>query len=112
MGITKTENFSKHENEVAKYAKALASPARIAILEILIERKECICGELVELLPLSQATVSQHLRELKDANLIKGEISGPKVCYCIDLEGWNQMVTLFGNLFTKTNILSATNECC
>ena len=112
MGLTKTENFSKKENDIAKIAKALSSPARVAILEILIEKKECICGELVDALPLSQATVSQHLRELKDAHLIRGEISGPKVCYCIDPQGWNQMLVLFGDLFAKAKSFVESKECC
>src|SRR5258707_11736293 len=70
--------------ELARVAKALGHPARVAILRLLIERHECICGEIVEVLPLAQATVSQHLKVLKDAGLVKGEVDGPRVCYCVD----------------------------
>jgi ArsR family transcriptional regulator len=66
------------------WAKALAHPARVAILRILAERGTCICGQVVEVLPLAQATVSQHLKELKEAGLVKGEVDGPRMCYCID----------------------------
>jgi DNA-binding transcriptional ArsR family regulator len=89
MGLAKTEDFSVKENKIARYAKALSHPARIAILQILVNRQTCICGDLVEELPLSQSTVSQHLRELKDAGLIKGEIEGVKTCYCIDENAWS-----------------------
>ncbi|MDB4286075.1 metalloregulator ArsR/SmtB family transcription factor [bacterium] len=87
MGFVKSQKYTAKQNELAAVAKALAHPARIAILEILFNRA-CICGEIVEELPLSQASVSQHLKELKNAGLIKGEIEGPKVCYCIDKSGW------------------------
>ena len=88
MGITKAEEFSVKDNRVAKYAKVLAHPARIAILKLLIQKQACICGDIVEALPLSQSTVSQHLKELKEAGLIKGDIDGAKVCYCIDEKEW------------------------
>ncbi len=84
MGLAKTEEFTVKDNKIAKYAKALAHPARIAILNILIKRRACICGDIVDELPLSQSTVSQHLKELKEAGLIKGDIDGARVCYCID----------------------------
>lgn len=70
--------------ELARYAKALAHPARVAILRLLMTRGECICGQIVDVLPLAQATVSQHLKVLKDAGLIQGEVDGPRVCYCVD----------------------------
>ena len=76
MGLTKSEEFTVKDNKLAKYAKALSHPARIAILRILIKRQSCICGDIVDELPLSQSTVSQHLKELKDAGLIKGDIEG------------------------------------
>ena len=76
MGLSKTAEFTQADVTVAKYAKALGHPARIAILRILLERQSCICGDIVEELPLSQSTVSQHLKELKDAGLITGDISG------------------------------------
>lgn len=84
MGRTKNEEFTIRDNKIAQYAKALAHPARVAILQLLLKRSTCVCGDIVDELPLSQSTVSQHLRELKDAGLIKGEIEGAKVCYCID----------------------------
>jgi DNA-binding transcriptional ArsR family regulator len=90
MGLTKTEAFTAGQNELAALAKALAHPARIAILEHLIRVNACICGDLVEELPLAQATVSQHLRELKAAGLIKGQIEGTSVCYCIDGRRWQE----------------------
>ena len=84
MGATKSYEFSAKENRLARYAKALAHPARVAILKILASKASCQCGDIVDELPLSQSTVSQHLKELKEAGLIKGEIDGTKVCYCID----------------------------
>jgi DNA-binding transcriptional ArsR family regulator len=88
MGLSKTEEFTVKENKIANYAKALAHPARVAILKLLLKKDTCICGDIVEELPLSQSTVSQHLKELKEAKLIKGEVEGAKVCYCIDEAEW------------------------
>jgi len=105
MVQTKTELFEPDVLACAAVAKALAHPARIAILKLLAEKQSCICGEIVDELPLAQATVSQHLKELKAAGLIKGEIAGPKVCYCIDAEGWKQSQRLLLQLFAHT-------ECC
>ncbi len=84
MAQDKRNLFSKEEFQLAEIAKALSHPARIKILKILSDKNVCICGDLVEQLPLSQSTVSQHLRELKRVGLIKGEIEGPKTCYCVD----------------------------
>jgi ArsR family transcriptional regulator len=86
MAKTKLEDFSTEELMLADAAKAMAHPARIKILKILSEYNACFCGEIVDLLPLSQATVSQHLKELKRVGLIKGEIEGPKTCYCINVK--------------------------
>ena len=83
MGTAKTEEFTIKDNRIARYAKALAHPARVAILQILVQRQSCICGDLVDELPLSQSTISQHLKELKSAGLITGEIEGVKTCYLI-----------------------------
>ncbi len=99
MGLTKAAEFTKDQNDLSVLAKALGHPARIAILQFLIQKKSCICGDIVEELPLSQSTVSQHLRELKNAGLIKGEIEGPSVCYCIDPKAWDQAKRVIGNLF-------------
>lgn len=107
MAISKTEEFTVKENKIAKYAKALSHPARIAILNLLIKNQACICGDIVNELPLSQSTVSQHLKELKESGLIKGEIDGTKVCYCIDEKEWenakNYLNTLFGSYLSKKN---------
>ena len=91
MGLSKTEEFTATQNELARWTKAMAHPARIAILEHLIQKKSCICGDIVDELPLSQSTVSQHLLELKKAGLIQGNIEGPRVCYCVDAGVWNRM---------------------
>lgn len=99
MGLTKTEEFTKAQNDLAVFAKALGHPARIAILQFLIKSKSCVCGDIVDELPLSQSTVSQHLSELKKAGLIKGDIEGPSVCYCIDLSNWERAKKMIGDLF-------------
>ena len=110
MGQAKSEEFSVRDNRIAEFAKALAHPARIAILRILIQRNACICGDLVDDLPLSQSTVSQHLKTLKDEGLIKGEIEGTKVCYCIDEKAWKEAAQYFSD-FTGL-IFQKTGGCC
>ncbi|MGV3503493.1 MAG: ArsR/SmtB family transcription factor [Adhaeribacter sp.] len=110
MGLSKTHEFSLADVSVANYAKALAHPARIAILRLLLERKACICGDIVEELPLSQSTVSQHLKELKEAGLIKGDISGTKICYCIDPQAWQQARQLLEGLFAQYR--AGGTNCC
>lgn len=110
MGASKVAEYSKQELELSKYAKALAHPARIAILNLLIDKQTCICGDIVEELPLSQSTVSQHLKELKAAGLIKGEIEGVSVCYCIDDKEWNKAKKLISNLFEKP--VRRNSDCC
>jgi len=110
MGATKSEEFSVKDNRVAKYAKALSHPARIAILKLLIKKQACVCGDIVDELPLSQSTVSQHLKELKDAGLIKGDIEGAKVCYCIDEKEWNIAKNLLNEIFVSYKLPAA--ECC
>ena len=94
MGASKTEAYSSKELTLAKYAKALSHPARVAILNVLLKKQSCICGDIVEELPLSQSTVSQHLKELKEAGLIKGDIDGVSVCYCIDEKEWKKASVL------------------
>ena len=107
MGSTKAEEFSVRDNKIARYAKALSHPARVAIVKLLIKKQACICGDIVEELPLSQSTVSQHLKELKEAGLIKGDIEGAKVCYCIDATEWESaksvMTDLFGSFDPKNS---------
>lgn len=99
MGLTKTEGFTKTQLELAAFAKALGHPARIAILQVLASRKACICGDIVEVLPLSQSTVSQHLKELKNVGLIKGDVEGPSICYCIDEKNWEKVKNSLAELF-------------
>jgi ArsR family transcriptional regulator, arsenate/arsenite/antimonite-responsive transcriptional repressor len=84
MALSKSEEFTKTENKISDWAKVLSHPARLKILKILAEKNACVCGDIVDLMPLAQATVSQHLKELKRVGFIKGEIEGPKICYCID----------------------------
>ena len=110
MGTSKSEQFTIRENKIAGYARALAHPARIAILDLLIKKQSCICGDIVDELPLSQSTVSQHLKELKEAGLIKGEIEGVKVCYCIDEKEWEQAKKYLTKLFT--DYTTNKGSCC
>jgi DNA-binding transcriptional ArsR family regulator len=99
MGITKSEIFTDKQNKLAQMMKALAHPARIAILQHLIKAQACINGDLVNELGLAQATISQHLKELKNAGLIQGTIEGTSVCYCIDPKVWKQYKTAFDSFF-------------
>jgi DNA-binding transcriptional ArsR family regulator len=99
MGLTKTAEFTRAQNQLAVLTKALGHPARIAIIQFLVKTKSCVCGDIVNELPLSQSTVSQHLKELKNAGLIKGDIEGPSVCYCIDEKAWSSAKQLIGDLF-------------
>ena len=108
MGTAKTEEFTVKDNKIAVYAKALSHPARVAILQLLIKKQSCICGDIVEELPLSQSTVSQHLKELKEAGLIKGDIDGARVCYCIDEKEWENAKNYLNALFTSY----LPNKCC
>lgn len=109
MGATKSEEFTLKDNRIANYAKALAHPARVAILNLLIKKPACICGDIVDELPLSQSTVSQHLKELKQAGLIKGDIDGATVCYCIDEKEWKIAKERLNQLFDS---YKGTNQCC
>lgn len=106
----KPEDFSIQEVNLAKYAKALSHPARIAILNLLIQKKACICGDIVDELPLAQSTVSQHLKVLKEAGLIKGDIEGSTVCYCIDENEWAIAKNLLHDLFLSYQ--PASGNCC
>jgi len=110
MGISKSENFSDRENEIAALLKALAHPARIAIVEYLLSVDSCICGDIVNHLPLAQPTVSQHLKELKNAGLIDGETDGPRSCYCINWKAFEKFNTDFNSLFEK--LKEANAKCC
>lgn len=107
----KTANFSASQQELAKFAKLLSHPARIAILEYLAKEDRCISGDISGELPLSRTTVSQHLKELKDAGLIKGEIEGQTVCYCIEAKTYRRMQQLFERYFRKMTEYHA-GKCC
>ena len=109
MGATKTEYFTSKQNSIAILIKALAHPARIAILEYLMKVNSCICGDIVNELPLAQPTVSQHLRELKNAGIIKGNIEGNAICYCIDEKAIDRLQKYFTNISIK---LEKRNNCC
>lgn len=99
MGLSKSDKFTKAQNDLAVLAKALGHPARIAIIQYLAKSNTCVCGDIVQELPLSQSTVSQHLKELKNAGLIKGTIEGPSVCYCINAPVWMMAQQAFSALF-------------
>ncbi len=109
MGITKSALFKKRQNRMANLAKAFDHPARVAIIEYLLTHETCICNELVDELPLSQSTITQHLKELKRVGIIKGEVEGPKVNYCIDSRVWEEARDIFLNLFTRH---ARKNDCC
>jgi DNA-binding transcriptional ArsR family regulator len=109
MGITKTAGFTETQNRRAVIFKALGHPARVAIIEMLIKRQACICNDMVEELPLSQSTISQHLRELKEVGIIKGEIEGTSICYCINESVWEEIKTDFSQLFDS---YKNTGNCC
>ena len=109
MGLTKTEIFTDAQNRLAVQLKAIAHPARIAILQQIINANACICGDLADKLGLAQPTISQHLKELKNAGLIQGTIEGVSVCYCIEPKAWN-------NLQSEINVLFSSykdpDSCC
>ncbi|NML39557.1 winged helix-turn-helix transcriptional regulator [Chitinophaga sp. G-6-1-13] len=109
MGATKSDLFTRQQNEIAAMAKALAHPARIAILQYLVKKNACVCGDLVEELGLAQATTSQHLKELKTAGIIQGSIEGASVCYCINPKTWKQYKELFNGFFKDVDL---QNTCC
>lgn len=111
MGATKTTLFTKKQNELANMAKAIAHPARIAILQQLIKTNACICGDLVEDLGLAQPTISQHLKELKNAGIIQGTVEGVSVCYCINPKIWKQYQQFFTDFFIDVEDIAKTN-CC
>jgi ArsR family transcriptional regulator len=109
MGLAKIDLFTNQQNRVAELAKAFAHPARVAILQLLAEKKACVCGDLVDELPLAQATVSQHLKELKRIGIIKGDIDPPRVCYCINEPVWDEARTVFGQVLDTFRV---GQSCC
>lgn len=108
MGASKTEHFTDQQNQMATIAKALGHPARIAIIEYLMKVNECICGDIVNELPLAQPTVSQHLKELKNAGIIKGNIEGNSICYCID----ESTIDILNTYFFKIIQTVSKAKCC
>lgn len=108
MGASKTEHFTEKQNNIATMAKALGHPARVAIVEFLLKVEGCICGDIVNELPLAQPTVSQHLRELKNAGIIKGSIEGTAICYCVDPTAIETLQAYFGGISAHIQ----KNNCC
>ncbi len=109
MGLTKTEIFTEEQNRLAVLFKVLGHPARVAILQYIINQKACICNDLVEELGLAQATISQHLKELKNIGIIQGTIEGKSVCYCIDDRIWNSIKTELEKFFNQE---TKVKKCC
>lgn len=112
MGVTRTELFTEEQNELAQIAKAIAHPARVAIIQFLLKTNVCINGDLVQELGLAQATISQHLRELKEIGIIQGTIEGVSVSYCINPVRWNEIQLLFSQLFDQYELSKKSGSCC
>ncbi|SRR5690606_25166008 len=110
MGVTKTDLFTQEQNELAQVAKVFAHPARIAIIQYLLKSNTCINGDLVQEVGLAQATISQHLRELKQAGIIQGTIEGVSVSYCINPGRWMHIQQLFNEVFDQFQ--APDNSCC
>ena len=109
MGTTKTDLYTEEQNRLANLLKALGHPARIAILQYIINQKTCICNDLVDELGLAQATISQHLKELKTIGIIQGTIEGKSICYCIEPKTWKQFQSELNNFFNQE---IQENSCC
>jgi DNA-binding transcriptional ArsR family regulator len=110
VGATKTEHFTKKQNHLAIMLKSLGHPARVAIVQYLMKVDACICGDIVNELPLAQPTVSQHLKELKNAGLIKGSVEGTSICYCIDEKAICQLQDYFATI--STHLEKKKSKCC
>lgn len=108
MGTTKTEHFTEKQSEIAIIAKAMGHPARVAIIDLLLKVNACIGNDILEKIPLAQPTISQHLKVLKDANLIKGTIEGNTVFYCINESTFELLSKYFGNI--ASNVIH--QDCC
>ena len=109
MGVTKTEVYDEQHNSLATQLKALGHPARLAIVQFLINEKDCICNDIVNELSLAQPTISQHLKELKNAGIIKGTIEGKSICYCINPKVIQELVNYFKSIMAN---LPSDNQCC
>ena len=110
MGLAKTEIFTDQQNEIALFAKVFGHPARVAILQQLFKIDACYCGDLVNEIGLAQPTISQHLKELKHLGLIKGNVEGTSVCYCIHTENWTAMKTVMNEVLNQD--LTEEQDCC
>jgi len=110
MGLAKTEMFTAEQNEIAQLAKVFAHPARVAILQHLFRINACICGDLVKEIGLAQPTISQHLKELRNMGLIKGDVEGTRVCYCIDTENWEKKKAIFQAFLRQPH--APPEDCC
>lgn len=110
MGLAKTEMFTDEQNEIALFAKAFGHPARVAILQRLFNINSCVCGDLVTEIGLAQPTISQHLKELKHLGLIKGNVEGTSVCYCIDIKNWTKMKGIMSQFLDQD--ISKQDSCC
>ena len=109
MGLAKTEMFTDEQNEIALFAKVFGHPARVAILQQLFNIDACYCGDLVNEIGLAQPTISQHLKELKHLGLIKGNVEGTSVCYCIHTENWNKMKQIMSQFLSQEH---SKSNCC
>ncbi len=107
MGVSKTQLFDQKQNELARVARVLAHPARVAILQYISRQDACICSDLVAETGLAQATISQHLAEIKKIGLLRGDFQGKNLCYCIDKEKWEDIQNLFDSFFTRIG-----RQCC
>lgn len=110
MPVAKTDVFEADLAALAEVAKALAHPARLAILQTLAQRGTCICGQIVDVLPLAQATVSQHLKALKASGLVQGEVDGPRSCYCVDAAALREAAQAMADFFA--GLESSAGDCC
>jgi DNA-binding transcriptional ArsR family regulator len=110
MGASKIIDYSEAEVQIAKFAKALSHPARVAIIHLLLQKQSCICGDIVEDLPIAQSTVSQHLKELKESGLIKGNIDGASICYCVDTEVLQKANNVLNTLLSAS--VQTPSTCC
>jgi ArsR family transcriptional regulator len=110
MGATKTDHFTDKQNEISILLKALGHPARVAIIEYLLKVQTCICGDIVNELPLAQPTISQHLKELKNAGIIKGNIEGNAICYCIDKNAMIKLQGYFSDILIELE--NKKTNCC
>jgi DNA-binding transcriptional ArsR family regulator len=110
MGASKIIDYSEAEVQIAKFAKALSHPARVAIIHLLLQKQSCICGDIVEDLPIAQSTVSQHLKELKESGLIKGNIDGASICYCVDTEVLQKANNVLNTLLSAS--AQTLSTCC